>query len=80
MERLKYLGVGLAIILAWIGVKLVIHALHKNELPFLNNGEAIKAIPEIETNVSLGFIIVTLVVTTVVSLIATRDKKTGSKK
>jgi tellurite resistance protein TerC len=80
MERLKYLGVGLAIILAWIGVKLVIHALHKNELPFLNNGEPIKAIPEIETNVSLGFIIVTLVVTTVVSLIATRDKKTGSKK
>jgi tellurite resistance protein TerC len=80
MERLKYLGVGLAIILAWIGVKLVIHALHKNELPFLNNGEAIKAIPEIETNVSLGFIIVTLVVTTIVSLIATRDKKTGSKK
>jgi len=80
MERLKYLGVGLAIILAWIGVKLVIHALHKNELPFLNNGEPIKAIPEIETNVSLGFIIVTLVVTTIVSLIATRDKKTGSKK
>ena len=80
MERLKYLGVGLAIILAWIGVKLVIHALHKNELPFLNNGEPIKAIPEIETNVSLGFIIITLVVTTVVSLIATRDKKTGSSK
>lgn len=80
MERLKYLGVGLAIILAWIGVKLVIHALHKNELPFLNNGEAIKAIPEIETNVSLGFIIVTLVVTTIVSLLATRDKKTGSSK
>jgi tellurite resistance protein TerC len=80
MERLKYLGVGLAIILAWIGVKLVIHALHKNELPFLNNGEPIKAIPEIETNVSLGFIIITLVVTTVVSLIATRDKKAGSSK
>ena len=80
MERLKYLGVGLAIILAWIGVKLVIHALHKNELPFLNNGEAIKAIPEIETNVSLGFILVTLIVTTVVSLIATRDKKTDASK
>jgi len=80
MERLKYLGVGLAIILAWIGVKLVIHALHKNELPFLNNGEAIKAIPEISTDLSLGFILLTLVVTTVVSLIATSDKKTGSSK
>jgi tellurite resistance protein TerC len=80
MERLKYLGVGLAIILAWIGVKLVIHALHKNELPFLNNGEAIKAIPEISTELSLGFILTTLVVTTVVSLIATSDKRTRSKK
>lgn len=80
MERLKYLGIGLAIILAWIGAKLVIHALHKNELPFLNNGEAIKAIPEIDTNVSLGFILLTLIVTTVVSLIATRETKTGSSK
>lgn len=80
MERLKYLGVGLAIILAWIGVKLVIHALHKNELPFLNNGEAIKAIPEISTDLSLGFILLTLVVTTVVSLIATSEKRTGSAK
>ena len=80
MERLKYLGVGLAIILAWIGVKLVIHALHKNELPFLNNGEAIKSNPEISTELSLGFILVTLVVTTVVSLIATSDKRKSSKK
>jgi tellurite resistance protein TerC len=77
MERLKYLGVGLAIILAWIGVKLVIHALHKNELPFLNNGEAFKAVPEISTELSLGFILITLVVTTVVSLIATSDKGAG---
>jgi len=80
MERLKYLGVGLAIILAWIGVKLVIHALHKNELPFLNNGEPIKAIPEISTDLSLGFILLTLVVTTVVSLIATSEKRKSSKK
>jgi len=80
MERLKYLGVGLAIILAWIGVKLVIHALHKNELPFLNNGEPIKAIPEISTDLSLGFILLTLVVTTVVSLIATSEKRETSKK
>jgi tellurite resistance protein TerC len=80
MERLKYLGVGLAIILAWIGVKLVIHALHKNELPFLNNGEPIKAIPEISTDLSLGFILLTLVVTTIVSLIATSEKRKTSKK
>ena len=80
MERLKYLGVGLSIILAWIGVKLVIHALHKNELPFINGGEYVKAVPEISTELSLGVIITTLVITTVVSLIATSNEKTSKKK
>jgi tellurite resistance protein TerC len=80
MERLKYLGVGLSIILGWIGVKLVIHALHKNELPFINGGEYVKAVPEISTELSLGVIISTLVITTVVSLIATSKEKTTKKK
>lgn len=71
MERLKYLGVGLSIILAWIGVKLIIHALHKNEVPFINGGEYVKVIPEISTELSLGVIVSTLLITTVVSLIAT---------
>lgn len=80
MERLKYLGVGLAIILAWIGVKLVIHALHKNELPFINGGEHVTLIPEISTELSLGVIISTLAITTVVSLIATSNEKKDSPK
>ena len=80
MERLKYLGVGLSIILGWIGVKLVIHALHKNELPFINGGEYVKAVPEISTELSLGVIISTLVITTVVSLIATSKEKVTKKK
>jgi tellurite resistance protein TerC len=76
MERLKYLAIGLSIILGWIGVKLVIHALHKNELPFINGGEYVKSVPEISTELSLGVIISTLAITTVVSLIATsKDKK-----
>jgi tellurite resistance protein TerC len=74
MQRLKYLGVGLSIILAWIGVKLVNHALHKNELPFINGGEHVEIIPEISTELSLGVIIVTLVITTVASLLVTRNK------
>ncbi len=74
MERLKYLGVGLSIILAWIGVKLVIHALHKNELPFINGGEKVTFVPEISTELSLGVIVLTLVVTTVWSLLATRKE------
>jgi tellurite resistance protein TerC len=85
MERLKYLGVGLSIILGWIGVKLVIHALHKNELAFINGGEPIKVIPEITTELSLGVIVSTLVLTTIISLIATgretkSEKKTAKKK
>jgi tellurite resistance protein TerC len=75
MERLKYLGLGLAFILGWIGAKLVIHAMHKNELPFINGGEAIKVIPEVSTGLSLGVILTTLVVTTVWSLLATRKTK-----
>ena len=76
MERLKYLGIGLAAILGWIGLKLVIHALHKNELPFINGGEPFKLIPEIGTDLSLFVIIITLTITTIWSLAATsREKK-----
>lgn len=74
MERLKYLGVGLSIILGWIGVKLVIHALNKNDLPFINGGEYVTLIPEIPTGLSLAVIILTLTVTVIWSLIATGRK------
>ena len=39
LDRLVYLAYGLAVILGFIGAKLVIHALHTNELPFINGGE-----------------------------------------
>jgi tellurite resistance protein TerC len=71
LKRLVYLSQGLAFILAFIGVKLVLHALHENELPFINGGEPVH-VPEIPTLASLGVIIVTLAVTTVASLYKTR--------
>ena len=76
LKRLVYLSQGLAIILAFIGVKLILHALHENELPFINGGEHVP-VPEIPTLLSLGVIIVVLVITTVASLYKTRvkDKK-----
>ena len=55
-------------ILGFIGAKLVIHALHTNELPFINGGEHVTAIPEISTPLSLAVILGTLLVTTVASL------------
>ncbi len=75
LDRLVYLAYGLAVILGFIGIKLVIHALHTNELPFLNGGEHITAIPEIPTWLSLLVILVTLVVTTVASLAKDRRSK-----
>jgi tellurite resistance protein TerC len=76
LKRLVYLSQGLAFILFFIGVKLVLHALHENEVPFINGGEHVP-VPEIPTLLSLGVIVVTLIITTVASLYKTRrdDKK-----
>lgn len=71
LDRLVYLSYGLSLILGFIGVKLVLHALHENTLSFINGGEHI-AVPVISTPVSLAVIIATLVITTVASLLKTR--------
>ncbi len=79
MDRLVFLKHGLAFILAFIGVKLVFHALHENELPFINGGHPVTAVPEISTFVSLGVIVGTLVLATVASLIWGRtDRESAS--
>lgn len=75
LERLVYLAQGLAVILAFIGVKLLIHALHKNELPFINGGEAITVIPETPIWLSLLFIAATVAVATAASLAKTRGDR-----
>src|SRR6478609_8567434 len=68
LKRLVYLSLGLAVLLAFIGVKLVLHALHENELPFINGGEHVEAAPDIPITVSLLSIVVILGVTTIASL------------
>jgi TerC family integral membrane protein len=73
LKRLVYLSQGLAFILFFIGVKLVLHALHENEVPFINSGQHV-AVPEIPTLLSLGVIVGTLVITTAASLYKTRVK------
>src|SRR5689334_19324969 len=72
LKKLVYLSIGLAVLLAFIGVKLVLHALHENELPFINGGENVEAAPDIPISVSLAAIVVILGVTTVASLLKTR--------
>jgi tellurite resistance protein TerC len=68
LKKLVYLSLGLAVLLAFIGVKLVLHALHENTLPFINGGHHVTAAPDIPISVSLGAIVVILGVTTVASL------------
>ncbi|HAN25550.1 MAG: tellurium resistance protein TerC [Microbacterium sp.] len=75
LERLVYLAQGLAVILAFIGVKLVFHALHVNELPFINGGHHVEWIPEIPIWFSLLFIAATIAVATVASLVKTRGDR-----
>jgi tellurite resistance protein TerC len=71
LDRLVYLGLGLSVILGFIGVKLVLEALHTNNLAFIHGGEPIHWAPEIPIWLSMTIIIGTLVVTTVASLLRT---------
>jgi tellurite resistance protein TerC len=75
LNRLVYLSQGLAFILFFIGVKLLLHALHENEVPFINGGESVP-VPEIPTLLSLAVIVLTLLVTMVASLIKSRYDQT----
>jgi tellurite resistance protein TerC len=75
LDRLRYLHYGIAFILAFIGVKLVLHAMHVNELPFINGGEHIEWAPEISTWVSLAVIVLSMAVATIASLIASSREK-----
>ncbi|MGZ4782925.1 MAG: TerC family protein [Oryzihumus sp.] len=69
LQRLVYLSIGLAVLLAFIGVKLVLHALHENSVPFINGGQPVHWAPDIPISVSLGVIVGVLAVTTVASLV-----------
>ena len=73
LERLVYLNYGLAVILGFIGVKLILHALHVNELPFINGGEPLHAVPNINIATSMAVIVGTLAITTIASL--AKDKR-----
>jgi tellurite resistance protein TerC len=67
LDRLVYLPYGLAAVLAFIGVKLVLEALHGNSLPFVNGGDPVP-VPEVPTWLSLVVIVVALGLATLASL------------
>jgi tellurite resistance protein TerC len=69
LDRLIYLSFGLAAILAFIGVKLILHALHENNVPFINDGNAVPVV-EISTGLSLSVILGVLGITVLASLLS----------
>ena len=72
LNKLVYLSIGLGVILAFIGVKLVLEALHENSLPFLNGGRALDSVPTVGIGLSLSVIVGVLLVTTMASMLKVR--------
>ncbi|MFI0899870.1 TerC family protein [Streptomyces sp. NPDC020983] len=62
LKKLVHLSYGLSVILGFIGVKLLLHALHEQGVH----------VPEISVPVSLGVIVAVLAATTATSLLASR--------
>src|SRR4051812_41409622 len=79
LERLVFLSYGLAVLLGFIGIKLVLHALHENALPFVNGGHPVRWAPDIPIWLSLLVIVGTLAVTTVVSLVVSRRRQAAER-
>jgi tellurite resistance protein TerC len=80
LDRLVHLAHGLAVVLGFIAVKLILEALHDNDLPFLNGGRHIEWAPVIPVWASLAFVLGTLAVTAVTSLISDRRAATKATK
>jgi tellurite resistance protein TerC len=73
LERLVYLSMGLSIILGFIGIKLILEAMHENSLPFINGGEPIAWAPTIPIWLSLSVIIGVMALAVIASLYRARN-------
>ena len=60
LDKLVYLPLGLSVVLGFIGVKLIMEALHGNSLPFINGGQPIAWVPGVPTWLSLAVIVVAI--------------------
>ncbi len=78
LSKLVYLSVGLSVILGFIGVKLILEALHTNTFSFLNGGEGLP-VPTIGIELSLAVIVGVLAITTIASLIKVKRHPEAAK-
>jgi tellurite resistance protein TerC len=74
LDTLEHLSKGLSLVLAFIGVKLVLEALHQNSLPFINGGEHVGWAPEIPTSISLSVVVGIILLTALTSMISSRRR------
>jgi tellurite resistance protein TerC len=79
LTRLVHLPIGLGVILGFIGVKLVLDALHENSLAFLNDGKPLDSVPTVGIGLSLAVIVGVLLATTVASVYQTRGRHRGAR-
>jgi len=74
LDTLEHLSKGLSLVLAFIGAKLVLQALHENSLPFINGGEHVEWAPAIPTSISLAVVVGIILLTALTSMITSRRR------
>lgn len=79
LDKLVYLPLGLSIVLGFIGVKLIMEALHGNSLPFVNGGRPISWVPEVPTWLSLAVIVVAIGGSALASLLKMRSVEANAR-
>ena len=79
LDKLVYLPAGLSVVLGFIGVKLIMEALHGNSLPFLNGGQPISWVPEVPTWLSLVVIVLAIGGAALASVIKMKSMESAEK-
>ena len=79
LDKLVSLPAGLSVVLGFIGVKLIMEALHGNTLPFINGGEGIHWVPEVPTWLSLAVIVLAIGGASVASVIKMKSMESAEK-
>lgn len=79
IDKLVYLPLGLAVVLGFIGIKLILEALHGNTLPFINGGQPVSWAPEIPTWLSLIVIVLAIGGAALASVIRMKSLESSEK-
>ena len=79
LDKLVYLPLGLSVVLGFIGVKLIMEAMHGNSLPFVNGGRPAHWVPEVPTWLSLAVIVVAIGGSALASVLKMRSVEANAR-